>query len=106
MKRIRMSSKRGGMYKERYNELTYFCLQYAQYRRERTKYAARRIQLIEQALICVDPGVTEHVKRNVTEGTRWEEMPVPMGRNQFYAERRKFFMELNRLLRKVGDQAQ
>lgn len=56
---------------------------------------AWKIAAIEQAVIAAAPGLSACVLANVTRGSRYEEMQVPCGRNQFFAARRRFFDELD-----------
>lgn len=105
----------------KYNELKYFCMQYAEKKRELSgSYGIRAvendgmphgmstgrpteqnairntmlradIELIEQTAIEADPGLYKFIIENVTEGNPYEYMNVPAGRKQFYEARRYFF---------------
>lgn len=83
---------------ERYRELRYACLQYEQYRDWPGERGSVRRAAIEEAARRAGAGLQRCIIRNVTEGVLYEEMPVPCGRRQFYAARRRFFAELDRLL--------
>lgn len=56
---------------------------------------AWKISAIEQAALAADPSLCSWILRSVTEGVRLEYLGVPCGKNQFYAARRKFFVELD-----------
>lgn len=56
---------------------------------------AWKIAAIEQAAAAADPALCRYVLANVTRGQRYEDMPVPCGRNQFYRARQRFFVELD-----------
>lgn len=56
---------------------------------------AWKISAIEQAAIAADPALSPWLLKNVTDGIRLEHLDVPCGRNQFFAARRKFFVELD-----------
>ena len=62
-----------------------------------TRSVAPRIRAIEEsartAAACRE--MQQHLMRNVTRGESWEIINPPMGRRQFYALRRRFFVELN-----------
>ena len=49
------------------------------------------IQLIEETARKASPEIYKWILRNVTEGTPYEWMDVPVGRRQFYEYRRYFF---------------
>ena len=49
------------------------------------------IQLIEKTARKASPEIYKWILRNVTEGTPYEWMDVPVGRRQFYEYRRYFF---------------
>ena len=49
------------------------------------------IQLIEENARKASPEIYKWILRNVTEGTPYEWMDVPVGRRQFYEYRRYFF---------------
>ena len=110
----------------RFRELKYFCLQYDDKKRElnnltfisapridgqphgnktsdATALKAMRIaelkkdvELIEQCAISADSTIYQYIITNVTKGLAYEFLGVPMGKNQFYAKRRKFFWLLNK----------
>lgn len=56
---------------------------------------ADKIRAIEDSARAAGPGIYLELMRNVTQGTKYEDMPVPCGRAQFYAARRRFFIELD-----------
>lgn len=106
---------------KKYNELKYFCMQYAEKKKELSesyglgaiisdgmphgntvgnpveKKAIRNVMLqndidmIEQTAIEADPEIYPYLIENVTEGNPYEYMSVPSGRRQFYESRRYFF---------------
>lgn len=49
------------------------------------------IKLIEETARKTSPEIYKWVLKNVTEGTPYEWMDVPVGRRQFYEYRRYFF---------------
>jgi len=64
----------------------------------------RDVRMIEDAARDVSGGsdaVWRALMRHVTRGERLEAIRPPMGRNQFYAIRRQFFIRLDR--RMIGD---
>lgn len=98
MSSYRMSLKQYGISDERYGELRYVCLQYEQYRIRKGAKALRRMRAIDEALDTLNPVIAECVRKNVTLGIRFEYMPVPCGRRQFFEARREFFRALDRLV--------
>ena len=56
---------------------------------------AWKIAAIEQSAITAEHSLSTCLLANVTRGSRYEEMQVPCGRNQFFAARRRFFEELD-----------
>lgn len=87
-----------GMTCERYRELTYACRQYEQYKQWTDGRGEARRAAIDEAARKAGDGLRRWILRNVVDGTPWEEMPVPCGRRQFYAARRRFFSELDKML--------
>lgn len=87
-----------GISNERYTELKYACLQYGQYKASKDERWVDKIKAVEQAAEAADPALAKYILRNVTEKAKFEEMPVPSGVNQFFRARRRFFVELHRLL--------
>ena len=105
----------------KYNELKYFCIQYAEKKQKlqnayglkatvndgmpksnlsgdstaqeavRNAMMQEDIQLIEETARKASPEIYKWILRNVTEGTPYEWMDVPVGRRQFYEYRRYFF---------------
>ncbi len=110
----------------RFRELKYFCLQYDDKKRElnnltfisspifdgqphghdisdttakkalRVAELRKDIELIEQCAIEADNTIYQYIITNVTKGLAYEFLGVPMGKNQFYEKRRKFFWLLNK----------
>lgn len=109
--------------KEKYMELKYFCMQYDDKKRllnygvqsmvsdglpkgnltgSPTERAAvknlkikKEIEVIELTAKEADPVIYQYIIKNVTQGIRYEDMPVPCGRRQFYESRRIFFFLLS-----------
>lgn len=53
------------------------------------------LDLIDKALEAVaEPAVLPYLKKAVTKGLKYEYLDAPMGRRQFYALRRRFFVKL------------
>ena len=105
----------------KYNELKYFCMQYHEKKQklendygfkatvndgmpkgntsgDSTAQEAVRnamlwddIRLIEETARKAAPEIHKWILKNVTEGTPYEWMDVPVGRRQFYEYRRYFF---------------
>jgi len=61
-----------------------------------------KVVAIEHAAIAADASLCQYILRNVTKDIRYEDMPVPCGRNQFFDARRHFFEELHRHLEEIG----
>ena len=57
---------------------------------------ADKIRAIEEAARAAAPGMERALLRCVTRGESWERIGPPCGRDQFYAMRRAFFVELDR----------
>ncbi len=115
-----------GISKYRYRELSNFCLQYKEFKKERlncysldgsvldgmprgnylsdpTMNKAEKairlgnyIELIEQTAIEACGDLYPYIIKAVTEGLTWDFLLPPCGRRQFYNERRKFFFLLNK----------
>lgn len=87
-----------GISRNKYNELKYFCMQYAEKKREAATDDLRRrdVEQIEQTAVDADGDIYPYLLRNVTEGIPYEYMDVPCGRKQFYESRRLFFVLLAR----------
>lgn len=79
--------------KNEYRELKYFCLRYREMRRHEDK------QTIDCALeqAAENEIIRAYLRRSVTENVRFDCLDVPMGKNQFYELRRKFFYILHEL---------
>lgn len=97
---MRVTAK--GLTKLRYKEIEYIFLQYDEYKRDGSAYAKKRVQLIDAAFAVVDPGMLECIRKSLLQGVPYEYMPVPAGRNLFYAARRAVMRELDALLRRNG----
>ena len=61
-----------------------------------------KIAAINHAAITADAVLSPYILKNVTCDTRFENMPVPCGRNQFFAARRRFFEQLHNYLNEIG----
>lgn len=87
-----------GISRNKYNELKYFCMQYAEKKQEAGSNGLRRreIEQIEQSAMEADGDIYGYLLKNVTEGIPYEYMDVPCGRRQFYEARRTFFILLAR----------
>lgn len=107
--------------REKYLELKYFCMQYEEKKEElRQSYGIKPIsndgqphgngtnnpteqqgirntmlqsdiELIEQTAIEADERIYQYILENVTNGTPYECMDVPLSRTKFYDSRRYFF---------------
>ena len=105
----------------KYNELKYFCIQYAEKKQKlenvyglramvndgipkgnlsgdataqeaiRNVMLQEDLRLIEETAKKASPEIYKWILKNVTEGTPYEWMTVPVGRRQFYEYRRYFF---------------
>ena len=105
----------------KYNELKYFCIQYAEKKQKlenvyglramvndgipkgnlsgdataqeaiRNVILQEDLRLIEETAKKASPEIYKWILKNVTEGTPYEWMTVPVGRRQFYEYRRYFF---------------
>lgn len=56
---------------------------------------AWKIAAIEQAAVTASPELCKWILKSVTEGVPLERLQPPCGKNQFYAARRRFFIELD-----------
>lgn len=56
---------------------------------------ADKIRAIEDSARAAAPGMERALLRCVTRGESWERIAPPCGRDQFYAMRRRFFVELD-----------
>lgn len=86
------------MTRERYRELVYACRQYEQYLKWPDGRGEARRAAIDEAARKAGDGLRRWILRSVVDAVPWEEMPVPCGRRQFYAARRRFFAELDKML--------
>lgn len=57
---------------------------------------ADKIRAIEDSAHAVAPGMERALLRCVTRGEGWDKIGPPCGRDQFYAMRRAFFVELDK----------
>lgn len=55
----------------------------------------KQINAIEDSAGIAAPDLYEYLMKNVTRGVKYEDMRVPTGRRQFYAARRRFYLELD-----------
>lgn len=111
--------------REKYNELKYFCLQYAQKKQElRSSYGLhgivsdgmprssgysnptertaiknvtlqKDIEMIEGTALEADSDIHPWILKSVTSGMPYEYMDVPLSRTKFYDSRRYFFYLLS-----------
>ena len=108
-----ISLRQMGMSREAYRELEYFCLQYAQKRREAAQLlgakgeAGRRrarllrdVDIIEGAARAAAEDLAPYLLRAVTERAGVQSVFArtrpPVGERQFYNLRKRFFVELKR----------
>ena len=98
MKERRLSLGTYGISEERFMELKYVCLQYAANRKSGDERRRNKAAAVEMAAEAASPALAKYIVRNVTEKTRYEEMPVPAGVNQFFRARRQFFVFLDELI--------
>lgn len=56
---------------------------------------AKDIEMIEQAALEADGEIYPYIISNVVDGVSYEYLGAPMGINQFYRVRRKFFLILS-----------
>lgn len=107
--------KKYGMSRNRYQELSAFARQYSELKQKRTDLLSdlknveenaikaaeikTKIELIEECVndSCSDiPIVAKYLLKNVTEGTAYERMNVPLYKAGFLLRRKLFFIELNK----------
>ena len=114
-----------GISKHRYRELSNFCLQYKEFiaeknncydlsgvaltgmphsttvsdptanKAERAYKLGKNIELIEQTAIEACGELYPWIIKAVSQGLSWDDLQPPMGKNQYYQERRKFFYLLS-----------
>ena len=91
-----LSLKQYNISKFQYRELYYRCQRYSEFKKDKKKrqYAKQ----IEKAAQKTSPELYSYILKNVTQGIPYEQMPVPLGRRQFYALRQEFFWNLANLL--------
>ncbi|WP_302128753.1 hypothetical protein [Bacteroides congonensis] len=94
--------------KNEYQELKYFCLRYEEMRQtvEKSEKQSKKywnccisITMIGDALKRATDNevIRAHLQLAVTTNTPYERLGIPMGRQQFYELRRKFFYILKTL---------
>lgn len=98
MKERRLNLGAYGIDGERFMELKYVCLQYAANKASKDERRRNKASAVEMAAQAASPALAKYIVRNVTERTRFEEMPVPAGINQFFRARRQFFVYLDELI--------
>lgn len=59
----------------------------------------RRVRMIEACARTADAEIWRELLKNVARGVSYEHMDAPCGRRQFYAARRRFYVELDRRMR-------
>ena len=59
------------------------------------KSKAHKIRAIEESARAAGPGIYAPLMKCVTRGETFEELDPPCGRAQFYAARRRFYIELD-----------
>lgn len=96
MKEWKLRLKEYGISDERYMELKYIALQYAENKKSSDPRRREKAAAVEAAVEAAEPSLAKYVLMNVTEKRRFEEMPVPAGINQFFKARRRFFVELDK----------
>lgn len=94
---MRVTAK--GLTKLRYKELEYIFLQYEEYKRDKSAYAKKRVQMIDAAFAVAEPGMVDCLRMSLLRGVPYEHMPVPAGRNLFYQARREVLRELDAMMR-------
>jgi hypothetical protein len=89
-----------GLTRERYFELLYFSRQYIKIKqRGPGDPLAWRVLVIEEAARAAREDIFPYLLENVTTGRTFEQTNPPCGRSQFFAARRQYFIELDRLCR-------
>lgn len=83
--------KKYGVSKAKYRELMYFCMQYCEMKDSQPE----KIMMIEESAKEASPELYKYILQSVTQGTPYEYMDAPCGRNQFYNAKRKFFYRLS-----------
>lgn len=115
--------KKYGISKAKYRELMYFCMQYHEMKDKieygmhsidadgqphgnsigsptetqaiQNEQCAHSIHIIEESAKEASPELWKYILQSVTDGTAYDYMDVPCGKNQFYNHRRKFFYRLS-----------
>lgn len=89
-----------GLARERYFELLYFSRQYLKIKqRGPGDPLAWRVPVIEEAARAAREDIFPYLLENVTTGRTFEQISPPCGHGQFFAARRQYFIELDRLCR-------
>lgn len=94
-----LSLKQYGISKFQYRELSYRCQRYSEFKRDKRK--RKYAKQIERAAQKASPELYSYILKNVTQGIPYEQMPVPLGRRQFYQLRQEFFINLANLLEDI-----
>lgn len=95
-----------GISRERYQELVHFSRQYLEIRqRGGADWRAWRVPVIEEAARAAQEDLFVYLLENVTSGRTYEQMQPPCGRNMFFAARKRYFIELDRLCRERSARA-
>ena len=85
--------------REHYNELLYFSRQYFDYlKRGPSDPAAWKAAAIHTAAHLAREDLAEYVLENVTTGRAYESIEPPCGRGMFFDARKRYFVELARLI--------
>lgn len=90
-----MNSKAYKLYKisdNEYRELKYFCLRYSELKPVNVEIIDRALKLTAGNEI-----IRGYLRRAVTNNISYEQLDIPMGKNQYYELRRKFFYILSTL---------
>lgn len=89
----------GGISRERYLELLWLSRQYDTMRRNRPgDPLSWRAKVIESAAQTAAGDLWPYVLQNVTHGTPHWQLDAPCCKNTFFAMRKQYFFELDRLL--------
>lgn len=87
--------------REHYHELLGFSRQYFDYlKRGRSDPGAWKITAIHKAARLAHEDLAEYVLENVTTGRAYESIEPPCGREMFFNARKRYFVELARLIDK------
>ena len=89
-----------GISRERYQELLHISRQFFE-QHGAGNPLAWRVSVIERAAAAAGEFLAPYILANVTEGRTFEQMTVPCGRNQFFQVRKRYFQELDRMLKEA-----